>query len=105
MTKRHYKKLIKEIAKATQQNDDNSKHFAALLSAMRGPDDNNPTIKQETTEPIRYVLGWICGEMCPISKKGWQKMESYKEVVADSPHFSNHILWAFRALKYFDIIK
>jgi hypothetical protein len=97
-TKAQVKRLIREIAKATQGSDKTSEHFAALLSAMRGPDDNDLTLKDATTCVIRTRLKWRCGS--------WGQNRPLKLVLehrknAESHHFRTHIYLAVQALEYF----
>jgi len=97
-TKAQVKRLIREIAKVTQGEDDNSNYFASLLSAMRGPDSSNVELKSKTTEVIRTRLGWRCGLMFrnrPLA----EVVETVSQ--AESDHFLVHIESAVMALEYF----
>ena len=102
-TKAQVKRLIREIAKVTQQKDvtRTGAHFAALLSSMRGPDveEDNMQLKDDTTMVIRSKLGWRCGMMGDSATK--LDVVSSAANRAISRHFSLHITDAITALEYF----
>jgi hypothetical protein len=99
-TKTQVKRLIREIAKVTQSSDELSGHFAALLSAMRGPDsDFDGVTKNYTTGVIRSRLGWYCGLMGRAGVKLDEVLTKVNK--AQSEHFRQHICQAVDALEYF----
>jgi hypothetical protein len=100
-TRTEVNRLIREIAEVTQQNDVTSEYFAALISAMRGPDvpGDNDKLKHWTTMVIRSRLGWRCGLMGDADI-----MLSFVQGTAaraESSHFRTHIVEAVNALEYF----
>ncbi len=111
-TWREYRDLIRQIAKATDSDSQYAIHFAALLSAMRGPDDANDGLKAITTSVIRNRLGWHCGFMTDRGEdietvRGYVRKESSTRLlheyvkVAGRDHFASHINTAIDALKAF----
>ena len=99
-SKAQAKRLIREIAKVTQSNGELGKNFAALLSAMRGPDYvEDSDAKMYTTGVIRRRLGWRCGAM----GGGNTTLDEVRTMTnrAVSSHFRAHIRVAVEALEYF----
>lgn len=102
MTKREYVKLIKQISKATHD-PKYGQNFANLLSAMRGPDNEDFHMKEATTEVIRRKLRWKCGLMrdgAIVDVEG-----DVRRNYAMYPHFYAHIGHAITALKIFGFDK
>lgn len=102
-SKRAYQRLIKEISQATMAGTisydyrrSHAVNFAALLSAMRGPDNEDESLKEITTARIRQAVGWRCG----IMREG-----APENVERGEPHFVAHINNAKRALRHFGLWK
>lgn len=107
-TKREYVRLIKDIAEATRSDSKHAQNLAALLSAMRGPDNGDNKLKAQTTTVIRNRLKWKCGSMLdsrkPLSHIGTALADEIERTIPATSvgkHFRRHIEEAVQALKHF----
>lgn len=96
-SKRTYQRLIKEVSQATLAGNLHAQSFAALLSAMRGPDNQDEALKEITTARIRQAAGWRCG----IMRDGAPATIRLEQ----EPHFVVHVNSAKRALRHFGLWK
>lgn len=74
-----------------------------ILTALRGPDNNDPLVKAATTEVIRRALGMsISSNLALVSSDLPYKVEHRKRMVAGTArvtdHFLTHAKSAFAAL-------
>ena len=101
MTKREARKVIQQLVDAI--NDDNNKYGLDLwniVSALRGPDNENSALKSNTTAEIRGAIGLVDNnfEVCKFVRR---QQLNRKEVPY---HFSSHYHNAVTALKRLSFI-
>lgn len=101
------KKLLKSIVDLLNENNEASKSLWDVLTALRGPDDNNGKLKDLTTTRIRGAIGMsddFTRAIVSHETPGYVGAEPENRV-ANSGHFRDHYMAAYRALPYFDLPK
>ena len=106
-TKGDFRKLIRLVARATC-NQKYGSEMAALLSAMRGPDDSNYADKDRITVQIRGAVGWLCGNMPSVhGQKNLDEIrdniDAVRRLGRQSGHYLTHADTAVDALMTFGL--
>lgn len=92
------RKLLDEIVKFVNQADaEAAEHLWNILTALRGPDDDTFTVKAQTTERIRSIIGLRDGSTFTV---GHAKLTAtaLQERRSQHHHFNSHYRRAVKSI-------
>lgn len=97
---RSAKKMLDQIVKFIQTNDIESSKLWAILTALRGPDNNSKQLKDKTTARLRYAIGFKTdNKQFDVSS---EPLELCVYEMSDSIHFKIHFntaVWSLHEMK------
>lgn len=98
--KRSFKPLLKDLVKFLNVNDKAAKDLWWILTALRGPDSHDMTLKAATTCVIRHKLGIKdgTGNGASVVPDNSASVNYRRSVSPNDGHFFYHAADAFRAL-------
>ena len=96
--KHDWRKMLEAIVTFVNVHDEHSKNLWNVLSALRGPDEDNlGHVKFDTTGVIRHTVGIIPGPTWMVAVPDAQRYANARKTLEDS-HFVIHARRAFIAL-------